>query len=147
MTTVTCPQCGARNRVNENAAGRPFCGKCHTPLALPAVGNGDGKPIIVTDQTFRHEVLNSSRPVVLDCWAPWCGPCRMIAPVINEIARESAGRYVVAKLNVDENPRVASEFRIDSIPTLLIFRHGRPVDRLVGLQSKQALQARLAHLN
>jgi len=71
----------------------------------------------------------------------------MIAPVIDEIARESAGRYVVAKLNVDENPRVASEFRIDSIPTLLIFRHGRPVDRLVGLQSKQALQARLAHLN
>ena len=83
------------------------------------------------------------RPVLVDAWAPWCGPCRMIAPVIDQLASESQGRYKITKLNVDENPMTASRYQIASIPTLLIFRDGQLIDRLIGLQSKPAIAERL----
>jgi thioredoxin len=82
-------------------------------------------------------------PILVDCWAQWCGPCLMVAPVLDELAAEAGGRYLIAKLNVDENPRTAAEFNIRSIPTMLIFKDGALVDRLVGVQSKQAISARL----
>jgi thioredoxin 1 len=88
------------------------------------------KPQAVTDATFARDVVDasSSRPVLVDAWAEWCGPCRMIAPVLDQLAAESGGRYKIAKLNVDENPRTAGQFNIRSIPTLLIFKNGKVVE-------------------
>ena len=145
-----CPRCGAKNRVDEGAARnlQPVCGKCGAKLMVDGGGSnatGTGKPQIVTDATFTRDVLNAgNRPVLLDCWAEWCGPCRMIAPVLDQLAAESADRYIVAKLNVDENPQTAGRLNIQSIPTLLIFKNGQMVDRLIGAQPKQAIAARLA---
>lgn len=141
---VDCGNCGARNRVDEGAARerQPVCGKCGAPLEAKA--GVTGKPLTVTDSTFQRDVLSvASVPVLLDCWAAWCGPCRMIAPILEQLAAESNGRYLIAKLDVDANPVTASQFGIQSIPTLLIFKNGALVDRMVGLQSKQAIAQRL----
>lgn len=102
-------------------------------------------PQVVTDETFARDVLNasSSLPVLVDAWAAWCGPCRIIAPLLDQLADESGGRYKIAKLNVDKNPRTAATFNIRSIPTLLIFKNGQVVDQIVGAQPKQTIAARL----
>jgi len=123
---------------------QPVCGKCGTPL--PAAPAGDGKPQVVTDDSFARDVIDasSSKPVLVDAWAEWCGPCRMIAPALDQLASESGGRYKIAKLNVDDNPRTAAQFNIRSIPTLLIFKNGKLVDQIIGVQPKQAIAARLA---
>ena len=100
----------------------------------------DLKPVIITDQTFEGEVIQATgQPVLVDCWAPWCGPCRMIGPILDQLAAESEGRYRIAKLNVDENPQTSARFQIASIPTMLIFKDGKLIDRLVGAQPKQAI--------
>jgi thioredoxin 2 len=109
---------------------------------LPTAG-WDGKPLTVTDATFDQEVLGSPVPVLVDCWAPWCGPCRALAPIIDQIAGEYAGRLKVAKLNTDENPRIGGQYRIMSIPTLLVFRNGEAVDQIVGAVPKGQIEARL----
>ncbi len=141
-TVVACPQCGAKNRIDPTLAAHttPKCGRCGTPL--PAAS---AHPVEVTDATFAAEVLSvGSMPVLVDCWAAWCGPCRMIAPTIDQLAAESAGRYKVAKLDVDANQRTAAAYRIDGIPALLLFKGGKLVDQLVGLQPKPAIAAALA---
>src|SRR4051812_28442873 len=128
--TIRCPSCGAINRVSRGAMVkiegglRPICGRCKTPLSA---GSG---PMTVTDANFSTEVEGSPLPVLVDMWAPWCRPCRMIAPVVDELASEMAGRVRFAKLNVDENPATASRFNVRSIPALLIFAGGRAVDRI-----------------
>jgi thioredoxin 2 len=150
MAVVTCENCGARNRVDERAAAagkQPVCGACGRRLgAAGASSAGGGRPVAVTDATFGRDVLEASRarPVLLDCWAAWCGPCRMIAPVMDELAAEAGGRYTVAKLDVDENPQTAAQFGVRSIPTLFIFKDGQLVDRLMGAQPKPVIAARLA---
>ena len=150
MAIQTCPKCGAKNRVDERAASvnQAVCGKCGEKL--PDIGAGgaaaiDGKPEVVTDATFATEVVSASAslPVLVDCWAPWCGPCRMIAPVLDQLAAESSGRYKIVKLNVDENPRTSAQFQVRSIPTLLIFKHGKVVDQIIGAVPKQTIAARL----
>jgi len=136
---IRCPACGATNRVatDKVAAGRaPVCGKCRAPLPL-------GTPQPVTDASFAQEVERSPVPVLVDAWAPWCGPCHVIAPVIDQLAGEWAGRVRVVKLNVDDNPQTAARFGLRSIPTLLVMKDGREVDRLVGVQPKQEIARRL----
>ncbi|HEX8912305.1 MAG TPA: thioredoxin [Humisphaera sp.] len=149
MSIVACPKCGAKNRVSDELTNRlqPVCGKCGTKLdgsaASPAAAAG-GHPLEVTDESFARDVLGAGgKPVLLDCWAPWCGPCRMIAPVMEELARSAAGRFVVAKLNTDENPETAGRYQIDAIPTMLIFKNGQLIDRLVGLQPKATIERKI----
>jgi thioredoxin 2 len=140
---MRCPACGAQNRVapHKLAQGlRPKCGRCKAPL--PA----DATPMTVTDASFAASVERSPLPVLVDAWAPWCGPCRIIAPVIDELAEEMAGRVRVVKLNVDQNPATAARLRLRSIPTLLLWQGGREVDRLVGVQPKAEIIRRLERL-
>lgn len=151
MMIVTCPSCGAKNRVDETRGdNKPVCGRCRVSLEnVPGVADagaaGDaGRPIELTDANFERELRSAGeRPVLVDAWAAWCPPCRMIAPTIDQLAAESSGRWVVGKLDVDANPSTAQRFRIGSIPSLLIFRGGRLVEQLVGVQPKHAIQAKL----
>jgi len=98
------------------------------------------KPVAVSDSDFDRIVLQSKTPVLVDFWAAWCGPCRMVAPVVEELAGEYAGKITMAKLNVDENPKTASQYGIMSIPTLLIFKKGAPVSNIVGFRPKAELK-------
>jgi thioredoxin 2 len=138
---ILCSSCGAKNRVPLDKLRRalqPICGRCKTPLSAGA------KPVTITDANFTAEVDRSPLPLLLDLWAPWCGPCRTMAPVIEELAQELAGHIRVAKLNVDENPSTAARFGVQSIPTLLLLKGGKEVDRLVGVRTKAELARRLA---
>ena len=139
---VTCPKCGAKNRIEDRPGMAPLCGKC--AARLPAAAG----VIEVSDATFQNVIDSAGDvPVLIDCWAPWCGPCRMLTPTIDQIAAESQGRWIIGKLNVDENPRVAQQFQISSIPALLIFHHAQLVDRIVGLKPKAAIVSRLERIS
>jgi thioredoxin 2 len=127
---VTCPNCGKRNRLPAAATGVARCAACRTALPwLTAAGDDD----------FDQVVTAASLPVLLDLWAPWCGPCRMVAPGVEQAARELAGRLKAVKVNVDEAPRVAERFGVQGIPTLLVLRRGREVARQVGAVPPAAL--------
>lgn len=137
---IRCPKCGMSNRVPVDKIQqglRPVCGQCRTPLPVQS------KPVTVTDATFAAEVERSPVPVLLDLWAPWCGPCKTMAPILEELAVELAGRVRVAKLNVDESPATAARFEVRSIPTLLALEKGRELDRIVGVQPKAEIVRRL----
>ena len=141
---MQCPNCRTKNRIPKGRLNdRPICGKCKKPLTG---GTFHDRPVIITDRTFSQEVISYPGPVLVDCWAPWCGPCKMVAPVLDQLASEYAGRIKIAKLNVDENPITASQFGIQSIPTMLIFKDGKKVNQLVGALPKAQIEQHLQPL-
>ena len=141
---VRCSHCGTKNRIDRNRLHQgPKCGKCGTPLET---ARSPAHPVNISDQTFEKEVLSYSGPVLVDCWAPWCGPCRMVGPVLDQLASEYEGRIKIAKLNVDENPLTASKYGIQSIPTMLLFKGGNRVDSLVGALPKQEIERHIKTL-
>ncbi|MBL0058445.1 MAG: thioredoxin [Elusimicrobia bacterium] len=97
----------------------------------------------LTDDSFDKAVLKSALPVLVDFWAPWCGPCRMLGPIVEEVAKEYDGKVVVGKLNTDDNPEVASKFNISAIPSMLFFKNGQVVEQMVGVHSKKDIKAKL----
>ncbi len=137
---IPCAACGKLNRVNvARTDATPTCGSCREPLALDA-------PVVLTDAIFDTVVANSTVPVIVDFYADWCGPCKMMAPVFAELAKRQRGQALVAKVDTDRNPAIAGRFNIRSIPTLAVLRDGKEVARQVGAvpmaQLEQLLQAR-----
>jgi thioredoxin 2 len=138
VTLVACPSCSTRNRLRPNPRGTPRCARCSAPL-----------PWIVeaSEETFAAEA-DAPVPVLVDLWAPWCGPCRAVAPVLERLARRHARRLKVVKVNVDEAPGLARRFDARSIPTLVVLEGGRPVERIIGALPEAQLEARLTpHLS
>ena len=129
-TIITCPNCGAKNRVRPRQSGVPRCSVCHT--LLPWI-------VDASPATFDDE-LQASVPVLVDFWAPWCGPCRTVSPVVGRIGHEDAGRLKVIKLNVDDAPELSARYEIRGIPLLVLFRDGAEVDRLVGAVAREQLR-------
>ena len=121
-TIVTCEHCGTRNRVAVAAEGIPRCATCHRPLPW----------IVEADAATFDAAIRATIPVVVDFWAPWCGPCRMVSPVVEVQGRERAGQFKVVKLNVDEAPDIAARYQAQSIPLLVLVRDGEEVDRQIG---------------
>lgn len=116
------------------------------PMRAERIEHAEGAPLKVTDATFARDVLSAPMPVLVDFWAEWCGPCRMIAPALEKLAREYAGRARIAKLNVDENPRTAAQYQVQGIPTLLLLKNGKMVDRIVGALPEAQLRNQLERL-
>jgi thioredoxin 2 len=133
---VKCPNCGRRNRVPAAAAGTPRCGNCHKPL-----------PWIVDagDDDFAEVAERASVPALIDLWAPWCGPCRMVSPALEQLATEMAGRLKLVKVNVDESPKLQQRFGVQAIPTLLVLRGGAVAARQTGAAPAAALRTWLEH--
>ena len=140
---VRCPSCRSKNRIPASRTQEhPKCGKCGA--AIPLDGVFEGRPEVVTDRNFEQAVLASPLPVLLDCWAPWCGPCRMVGPIIDQLAAEWRGRIKAGKLNVDENPASSARFNIRSIPTLLVFDGGQLKHTMVGALPKDEIVRQMA---
>ena len=134
ISILTCADCGAKNRIAPAERGAPHCGTCGKPLPWVVDSN---------EETFAVET-KAAPTVVVDLWAPWCGPCRIVSPILEELAREHAGRLKVVKVNVDENPGLSRRFDAMSIPTMLVMRGEKVEDRIVGAMPKPALWARIA---
>ena len=129
-TVVTCPSCGTRSRVPAVAEGRPRCPACKNDL--PWIASAE-------DESFA-EVADSSRiPVLVDLWAPWCGPCRQLSPALEKLAGELAGKIKLVKVNVDNSPATQARFRVQAIPTMVLFRDGAEIDRLIGFMPKDKI--------
>jgi len=129
--TVTCSNCGKENRVPAAAHGKPQCGNCHQPLPWLAEAG---------DDDFHEVVEESTIPVVLDLWAPWCGPCRTVSPALDQLAAEHAGEIKLVKVNVDESPQISHRFDVQSIPTLLLMRGHDVIARQTGAAPAPALK-------
>ena len=129
---VQCPHCGTKNRVRAAATGAPHCGKCGRPLPwLTEAGAAD----------FSEVVEKSPVPVLVDFWAPWCGPCRVVSPVVEQLAQELAGRLKVSKVNTDDEPGLQQRFNVRGIPSLVLIEGGKERDRVVGAIGREPLKS------
>jgi thioredoxin 2 len=128
---VTCPHCDKRNRVPAASAGTPRCGNCHRPLPWLAEAG---------DDTFAEVAEHSTVPAIVDLWAPWCGPCRMVSPALERVATELAGRVKLVKVNVDEAPKLSERFAVQAVPTLMVVKDGQVVARRAGAAPASALR-------
>ena len=137
--TVRCIFCGKLNRVDLARLGEamPKCGECARPILLD-------RPVKVTDEEFEQVIADAEVPVIVDFYADWCGPCKMMAPVFDDLAREQMGKVLVAKLDTDRNARTAQHYDVRGIPTLIVFRGGREVARQVGAVGKPFVERMLA---
>ena len=133
VSLLRCASCSRQNRIRPSEHGAPHCGSCGDPL--PWLVNA-------ADDTIDVE-MKAGPAVLIDLWAPWCGPCRVVGPILEELSREHAGRLKVVKVNVDENQATAQRFQAFSIPTMVVIKDGQVVDRIVGAMPKPALTARL----
>ena len=141
--TIRCKSCGTKNRIPSTKAGQTAkCGKCGAPVETSSLLIST--PVVIGDHDFNEQVIHSQLPVLIDCWAPWCGPCKMIGPIMDELAAQWRGKIRICKLNVDENPQTAAKFQIRSIPTLLIFDNGKLKDTLVGALPRQHISQAMA---
>jgi thioredoxin 2 len=128
---IKCPVCGKRNRVPAAASGIPQCGNCHSPLPWIADA-GDGN--------YRDVVEESAVPVLVDLWAPWCGPCHLVSPALEQLANDFAGKVKLVKINVDESPSISQRFGVQGIPTLLVTRNGEVIARQTGAAPESTLR-------
>jgi thioredoxin 2 len=136
-SVVTCPNCSTKNRIRPQPEGAPRCSVCHH--ALPWI-------VDATAQTFDEEIT-TSLPVLVDFWAPWCGPCRMVSPAVEQLGRELAGRLKVVKLDIDTAPEIAQRFGVQGIPLLLVLRDGAEIDRAVGaIPARQLREMVMRHV-
>ena len=133
-SVLKCVNCGAQNRIRPSGKGVPTCGRCKQALPWQ---------VDATDASFDTEA-DAAPLVVVDLWAPWCGPCRFVSPILAELARDYRGRLKVVKVNVDDNPSTAQRFQAFSIPTIMLLRGGQPVDRIVGALPKEQLVAKIS---
>jgi len=129
---VVCENCGKKNRVPAAATGVPRCGNCKSPLPWLAVAD---------DVSYAAVVEQAKLPVLLDLWAPWCGPCRMVSPALEQLAKEHAGRVKLVKIDVDGSPEVSRRYSVQSIPTLMILDHGEVVAKQIGALGLDALRS------
>jgi len=141
---VRCSACGSKNRIPVDKMGaKALCGKCRKPLVVGS-GKDRSHPVEVSDMNFQDEIISHPGAVLVDFWAPWCGPCRSLAPVLEQLAQDYSDKIKIAKLNVDNNPKTASHYNIRSIPSMLLFRNGKLVDTVVGALPKTEL---MKHIN
>jgi thioredoxin 2 len=135
-----CKSCGALNKVKPDHEGSPVCGRCKATLDV------SGTPQEVDGAALIRIVEAATVPVLVDFWAPWCGPCRAVAPIVEQLARENAGRLITLKLNTDQNPVAANSYNIQGIPTFILFNNGRIAGRQSGAMPKQAFASWLSEL-
>lgn len=139
---VRCPHCGAKNRIPRSRAGqKAVCGKCRTPL--PQSAAFPEQAVQASDYSFRSEVLDFRGPAAVMFWARWCGHCQRLLPVFDELAREFSGSVKFVKVELEQNPATASQYQVQSVPTIILFKNGGPADRVLGAVPKHQLEQHL----